>query len=58
MPHPIRATNDRELAGTGIVRAAGELAVDRFQGCGPDVQDGLVLARLRLGELLKARGLA
>jgi hypothetical protein len=54
MPNPVCATDDGEFAGTGIVRAAGQLVVDRFQGRGPDTHDRFGV-NSRFGKLFIAR---
>src|SRR5581483_3413355 len=50
----IRAADARKLTRTGIVRAAGQLLVNRFQRCGLNMYNLLAVACDGLGELLAA----
>ncbi len=55
MPHTVCAAHIRKVARTGIVEAAGQSSVDRFQRRGVNLYDALAVTSGWLRELLVPR---
>jgi hypothetical protein len=57
-PQAVRSADHRQFARAGVMRAAGELSVDRFQGGGANTNERLFVAGRGVGEILEPGRLA